>query len=190
MIEEVHLRVHLGAPIIPGEGAAGLRLGHKLADYVDRNGDQFRAEKPKPESCHARNSRVLRSDHVTVYTNGEIITQVSIHSGYRGSVRDRLRLEDAVGRVATELGCVGEDDEDNLVCASMAGMCFEIPASLFVSAGLIPYSRAWLDRIRDGRICEIFVFTARCDCGSDLRNRPDHVHCPGCGRTVFEALDL
>jgi len=190
MTEAVSLRINLDAPIMPGEGAAGLRVGHELGDYVDSTGALFRAEQLHNKFVELKDHWVLRSFSVRVWVESGIITQISVRGGYRGSVHGRLRLGDMVGKVASEMGVVGEDDEDNLVCANLPGLCFEIPASLFVDKKLTPYSREWLDQIRDGRIYEFFVFTTTCDCGGDLRDRPDIAHCPSCGRTIFDPLNL
>jgi hypothetical protein len=190
MTDLIWLKIDVDAPIVRGEGAAGLLLDRNVSGFEDRGGVRFPVERLKNPFVELKDHWVLRSDSVCVWLEGEIITQISVRSGYRGSVRGRLRLGDSVGKVASEIGLVGEDDEDNLACAGMPGMCFEIPDSLFADEGLTSYSREWLDRVRGGRICEISVFPARCDCGSDLRNRPDLAHCPGCGRIIFEVLDL
>lgn len=112
-------------PVVPGEAAAGVRLGiseRELLPLLDSSfsREQGNDQPPIYSQAHVKYS----SSDVVVWLRSGKVGQVGVRGRYTGKLLDRYR----VGCFATELaelGEIGEDDEDNPVIRGLSGFCFE-----------------------------------------------------------------
>jgi len=107
----------LDAPIIPGDSAAGLRIGTSIEDVLVH-------EKPNATvPLHGAIKYDFGPIHLWV-ANGSIF-QIGVFAGYRGSLRSGIKIGSTIGEIQQAIGAVTEDEEDNLVVPGYPGWCFE-----------------------------------------------------------------
>lgn len=100
-------------PIIPGIGAAGIRIGASLASVLG-NAASEQPSRPKYEL-----------GAVTFWAREGRIDQIGVTSGYRGKIAGQIGVGSTLAELQSAFGPVTEDDEDNLVVESLPGCCFE-----------------------------------------------------------------
>jgi hypothetical protein len=131
---------NLNAPIIPGESAAGVRLGQPI------NGIISTVQPRAMISLHG--SVKLHFESVTLWVKGKHVTQIGVASNYRGKIGGTIGIGSTIRDVQNTLGQVIEDEEDNLTVAGMAGWYFETE----------PWRESHeLESNLDARVTEIFV---------------------------------
>jgi hypothetical protein len=119
--------ISLSAPIIPGESAAGIRLGIIESELHSILGSSFKCERWRdPDYCTNPKDRTkYESPDVVIWLIDGVIYQIGVRNGYRGLLAERFQ----VGCIATdlaELGEIGEDEIDNLIIKGLPGFCFEV----------------------------------------------------------------
>ena len=107
----------LDADIVPGTGAAGVRLGQPVTDVLSRV-DPIRVTELHG-SCR------YEFGSVDLWVKAGAIFQIGLYQGYRGLIDRRIGIGSTLAELERELGRVSEDDDDNLVVAGVHGFCFE-----------------------------------------------------------------
>jgi hypothetical protein len=132
---------NLDAPIIPGQSAAGLRIGQSLEEVVAH-------EKPNDiVPLHGATKYDFGSIHLWV-ADGTIF-QIGLFAGYRGSMQGNIKIGSTLGEIQQTIGPVIEDEEDNLIVSSSPGWSFETEEWL---EGHQPEKNA------NARVSEIYIF--------------------------------
>jgi hypothetical protein len=107
----------LDAPIVPGESAAGIRLGDPISSIL--------------EKVNPRQTILIHSDKcyefgpVSLWEENGEVTQIGLYAGYRGALAEAIRVGSTIQAVQEKLGQFVEDEDDNLVVESIPGWCFE-----------------------------------------------------------------
>ena len=133
----------LNAPIIPGESAAGVRVGQPIEDILARVSPDATVE------IHSGTKFEFGPVHLWV-EDGKV-SQVGVYAGYRGSLSQGIGIGSTLGGIQSALGPVVEDEDDNLIVGGMPGWCFETEEWV---AGRQP------EQNPDARVSEIYVFAA------------------------------
>ena len=141
----------LDAPIVPGEAAAGVRVGDEARDIVESTGLPLLEDPPD-------RMRVYTFGSVLLWVKGARVQQIGVVQRYRGRIQDKIGLGSTIAEVESALGTVIEDDEDYLVVPAVPGWSFE--------------TEQWssddeLQQNRFARIQGIYVFGGA---------RPEHAH--------------
>lgn len=133
----------LDAPIIPGKSAAGVQLGDNISAIL---------EWAKPHTISPlTQGKSYHFGSVVLWVNNENkVTQIGLYPGYRGKVVKAIGIGSTLGEVASTVGTVVEDEEDNLIVLGLSGCCFE--------------THQWQQRQNDlpdlaAKIKEIYVFS-------------------------------
>jgi hypothetical protein len=132
--------------IVPGIGAAGIRLGASLASVVGN----VATEQP--------NRLKYELGAVTLWARQGRIDQIGVCDGYRGKIEGRIGVGSTLAELHSAFGSITEDDEDNLVVESLPGCCFETEEWLHGSS-------PELNGV--SKITWIFVFSGALGDGSD-----------------------
>jgi hypothetical protein len=131
----------LNAPIIPGESAAGVRIGQPIEDILAWKSPDAVVE---IHSCTKFEFGVV---HLWV-ENGKV-SQVGVCAGYRGSLMQGLGIGSTLGDIQSSFGPVVEDEDDNLIVEGRPGWCFETEEWM---AGRQP------EQNPNARVSQIYVF--------------------------------
>lgn len=120
------IAIDLDALIVPGIGAAGLRLGmteNELSGLLKSGFVRVVFTHPlfKQEPPAIR----YESPDVVIYFENDRVDQIGVRKAYRGAFKDRFRLGCTVEELRS-LGRIGEDGSDNLVIRGIPGFCFEV----------------------------------------------------------------
>jgi hypothetical protein len=133
----------LNAPIVPGESAAGVRVGQPMEDILTG---------ASPDAVVEMRSCIkFEFGPVRLWAENGRVVQVGVYAGYRGSLRQGIGVGSTLGEVQSALGPIAEDEDDNLIVAGMPGWCFETEEW---AAGRGP------EQNPDARVREIYVFAA------------------------------
>jgi hypothetical protein len=100
-------------PIIPGIGAAGIRLGASLASVIGNIASQNPSR------------RMYALGAVTLWARDGHINQIGVSDGYRGKIAGLIGVGSTLAELHNAFGSITGDDEDNLVVDSLPGCCFE-----------------------------------------------------------------
>jgi hypothetical protein len=127
--------------IAPGESAAGIRIGQRIAQVLALEGSV------EAERFHGVEKYVLGA--VTLWARDGLITQVGVRAPYGGKLSQGIGIGSTIGDVESAVGRIGQDASDNLVVLTSPGWCFE--------------TEVWLRgksarENRTARVTEIFVF--------------------------------
>jgi hypothetical protein len=136
--------MNLDDVIVPGESAAGIRVGQRINQVLAMEGSV------EAERFHGIEKYVFGA--VTLWARDGLITQVGVRAPYTGKLASGIGIGSTIGEVESAVGRIGEDDEDNLVVPTSPGWCFE--------------TEVWRrgKSARDNRaakITEIFVFSPK-----------------------------
>ena len=107
----------LNAPIIPGESAAGVRLGQPIKDILVRQTPDAVIELTDCEK--------YQFGSVRLWVSSGKISQIGLYADYRGRLKEGIGIGSTVEEVQTLLGKIEEDEDDNLVVVGTPGWCFE-----------------------------------------------------------------
>lgn len=144
----------LDAPIIPGEGAAGIRVGSRIAELPADVLARFSVERRVNPCLPNAVLTLYRSDAVTLTVENRVIDQIEMHGDYRGRLRGAVGIGSTVAEVEARIGPVIKDGEDNLSIHDISGLCFEVD-------GVLDHSTPADDPIlRPLPIKRIFVYRA------------------------------
>ncbi len=136
--------MNLDDVIVPGESAAGIRVGQRINQVLAMEGSV------EAERFHGVEKYVFGA--VTLWARDGLITQVGVRSPYSGKLASGIGIGSTLGEVETAVGRVGQDGEDNLVVPTSPGWCFETEVWL--------RGKSARDN-RSARITEILVFAPR-----------------------------
>jgi hypothetical protein len=108
----------LDAAVIPGESAAGIALGSDVRSVA--------AQLQPNATKELRASRLYDFGPVRIWSSGNLIDQIGVHDGYRGTLFQMIRVGSTISEVEQLLSCeVQEDEFDNLIVPGSPGWCFE-----------------------------------------------------------------
>src|SRR6266566_2559700 len=114
------------APIVPGEGAAGIQVGLPIEEVLKGQETHFTSEEVVNHLVPFPIITRYRSAMVDLWAREGIVDQIMVHSGYRGKLMDKIGLGSTIADIEAQIGAWEEDEEDNLVIRDLPGMCFEI----------------------------------------------------------------
>ena len=141
----------LDAPILPGLGAAGIRLGDRLEDVLRACAGHFtEARVGSACLCDPWSASVFRSASVDLSHRDGHISQITVHDSYRVRLRGAVGLGSTPAEIARAIGPWEEVDADIYGIASLPGLAFGVEG-WFVTAEH--------PGLRDAPIREIAVFT-------------------------------
>ena len=109
--------LNLNDPIIPGESAAGVRLGQLVEGIIAAV--QPLTTIPLPGSVK------VCFESVNLWVKGNRVTQIGVIGNYQGKLSGTIGIGSTIRDIQNAFGPVVEDEEDNLTVPSMAGWCFE-----------------------------------------------------------------
>lgn len=119
--------IDLDAPILPGNGAAGIWLDIRVETVLAEHPGTFKSEKIANTSV--RNSLGMtkhRSPAVDLWEeNGQVI-QIMVHDGYRGKLDNRVGIASTIADIQRIYGYCQENEEDNLIINGVPGLCFTV----------------------------------------------------------------
>lgn len=152
----------LDAPILPGRGAAGIRLGDRLENALRACAGLFtEAHVGNACLCDPWSASVFRSACVDLSHRDGRISQITVHDGYRGRLCSAVGLGSTPSEIARAIGPWEELDADVYGIAGLPGLAFGV-AGWFVTAAH--------PGLRDARIREIAVFAPDEPDGSAARD--------------------
>lgn len=115
------------SPIVPGQSAAGIKIGSPIQNVLKQMTSSFQKEEIKGvASSPSRNLTRYRSTMVDIWEENGVVVQVMVHDGYRGKLMGAVGLGSTVAELEAQLGEWEEDEEDNLVLSNFPGMSFEV----------------------------------------------------------------
>lgn len=139
----------LDAPILPGEGAAGIRVGQGIAEVLRATPLQFTADVLVNSCVQAPTGTVLyRSEVVDVWATDDVVDQVRVRAGYRGALLGSVRVGSTRTEVAAALGAADDIELDTVAFRKHPG--------LYVTLGGTP--GWWDEKPNDAVVREIYVF--------------------------------
>jgi len=136
--------LNLNAPIIPGQSAAGVRLGQTIDEIV--------ATTQPTATIQLHDSSKLCFEYVNLWVKGNRVTQIGVSGKYQGTINGSVGIGSSIRDIQNTLGQVVEDEEDNLTVPSISGWCFETEQW---------QERKELARNLDARVTEILVYASR-----------------------------
>ncbi|HEY7357780.1 MAG TPA: hypothetical protein VH590_14985 [Ktedonobacterales bacterium] len=118
----------LDAPLVPGQSAAGYRIGMSIEEIPQRERALFQPTPILDYRGQPTGGIRYRSLNVDLWTdNAGHINQIGIHNGYRGKLLDKIHLGMTADDIERLIGPCAEDDEDTLTIRGIRGFCFEVP---------------------------------------------------------------
>ena len=131
----------LDALIIPGESAAGFRLGQPIKDILVSQSPDAVVEL---NDCDK-----YQFGSVHLWVNAGKISQIGLYADYRGRLKEGIGIGSTIEEVENLFGKIEEDEDDNLVVDGKSGWCFE--------------TEEWLDghqpeKNTRAKISEVYVF--------------------------------
>ena len=118
--------MNIEAPIVPGESAAGIRVGSPIEEILKEQETHFTSEEIVNPFVPFPIVTRYRSAMVDLWVKDGIVDQIMVHDGYRGKLMDNIGLGSTIADIERHIGAWEEDEEDNLVIRDCPGMCFEI----------------------------------------------------------------
>ncbi len=119
--------IDITAPIIPGQSAAGIRVGTAIDEVVQRLELDFTVEQIiNPYVTLDPPAYRYRSAMVDLWVREGMIDQVMLHDGYRGKLMGKIGLGSTIADIEEMVGLWEEDEEDNLIIRGVPGLCFEV----------------------------------------------------------------
>ena len=129
----------LAAPILPGEGAAGLHVGTRITDLPAELLARFSVHRRVNPCVPNAVVTTYRAEGITLFVENRVIDQIAVYGPYHGTLRGprgSIGVGSTVAEVEQRVGPVVEDDEDNLSIEGVTGLCFEVVGAFdrFISA--------------------------------------------------------
>jgi hypothetical protein len=118
--------MNIEAPIIPGESAAGIRLGSLIEEVLNEHKNSFDSGEIVKPTFPIRVTTRYRSAMVDLGVIKGKVEQIMVHDGYRGKLMGTIGLGSTIADIERYIGPVEEDEEDNLVIRNIPGLVFEI----------------------------------------------------------------
>jgi len=118
--------MNIEAPIIPGESAAGIRLGSLIEEVLNEHTNSFDSGEIVKPTFPIRVTTRYRSAMVDLGVIKGKVEQIMVHDGYRGKLMGTIGLGSTIADIERYIGPVEEDEEDNLVIRNIPGLVFEI----------------------------------------------------------------
>jgi hypothetical protein len=118
--------MNIEAPIIPGESAAGIRLGTLIEEVLNEHKNSFDSGEVVKPTFPIRVTTRYRSAMVDLGVIKGKVEQIMVHDGYRGKLVGTIGLGATIADIERYIGLVEEDEEDNLVIRDIPGLVFEI----------------------------------------------------------------
>jgi hypothetical protein len=122
----------LAAPILPGEGAAGLRIGTRIPDLPAALLSRFTIHRRVNSCVPNAVLTTYRADGITLYVENRVIDQIAVSGAYHGALsgpHGSIGVGSTVAEVEQRIGTVVGDDEGNLSIAGISGLCFDVGAT-------------------------------------------------------------
>lgn len=119
----------LSAPILPGVGAAGLRLGTRVTDLPADLLAQFTLHRQVSSCVPNAVETTYRTSAVTLYVENRVIYQIALTGAYQGALtgpHGAISLGATIADAEQRLGPVVFDDQDNLTVAGITGLCLDV----------------------------------------------------------------
>ena len=117
----------LDAPILPGRGAAGIRLGDRLENVLRACAGLFtEARVGNACLCDPWSASVYHSASVDVSHRDGRVSQITVHGGYRGRLRGAVGLGSTPAEIACAIGPWVEVDADVYGIAGLPGFAFGV----------------------------------------------------------------
>lgn len=118
----------LDAPIVPGEGAAGIPTSARGSRSCRRTSSRASASSGASIRACPTNAvlAVYRSDGVYLWVENRVVDQIEAHGDYRGTLRGAVGVGSTVAEVEARIGPVIEDDDGSLAIRDISGSCFEV----------------------------------------------------------------
>jgi hypothetical protein len=119
------LALDLDAAILPGVGAAGLRVGMRLAELPSGLLEGFSVERRVNPCLPNAVLTLYRSAAVTLTVENRVIDQIAVHGAYVGTVpgsRGTLVLGESHANVEACFGPLAIDDEGYQIIAELPGL--------------------------------------------------------------------
>jgi hypothetical protein len=143
------------APIIPGQSAAGIRIGTPVEAILKKQEIPFITEKiQNPFVAHSLPLMRYRSAMVDLWAEAGVINQIMVHNGYTGQLRSTIGLGSTIADIEKQIGPWGEDEEDNFVIQNLPGLCFAVEGY---------FSDLKDPALRLAKIIEMYVFEIKYD---------------------------
>ena len=117
------------APIVPGESAAGIRLGSPIEEILQEQKTSFLSEEVVHPLFPLPITTRYRSEMVDVWVKEGKVEQIMVHDGYRGKLMGTIGLGSTLADIERHIGAWEEDEEDNLVIRNLPGVMFELEGS-------------------------------------------------------------
>lgn len=118
------MAVNSSAPIIPGEGAASIKLGEKVEDILRSTSEVFVAEREIIVGVGDRGVTRYCSSNIDLWVKDDLIWQIMVHDGYAGKVLGKIGVGSTLASVEKLLGPVVVI-ADSLVVKGVPGVSFE-----------------------------------------------------------------
>ncbi len=118
------MAVNRNSPIVPGEGAASIRLGESVTDILSGTTEVFVAEQVAIAGVGDTGSIRYRSATIDLWVKDNRIWQIMVHGAYTGKVLGKIGLGSTLADVEKLLGSVAVM-ADNWVVKGMPGISFE-----------------------------------------------------------------
>lgn len=113
----------LDAPVLPGYGAAGIRLGQRMAEVLSTATLPFTADALINSCVQAPTGTVLyRSSSVSVWATDGVVDQVRVGAGYRGTLAGSVRVGSTRAELAAALGPAEDVEMDTVAFGSAPGL--------------------------------------------------------------------
>jgi hypothetical protein len=118
-------RFDMDASILPGQGVAGLCIGEQIRPILQElNGIFIEVEIVNPFiETHMRR---FNSAMVTLWEENGVLTQIIVHSGYRGQYAGIISLGSTLADVERLVGPWFKNEVDEFEIQGVEGMCFDI----------------------------------------------------------------
>jgi hypothetical protein len=126
------------APIVPGQGAAGIMLGEHIQDVMQRARNLFTCEPLIIAGVGDLGVTRCRSAFVDLWVKNDSIWQIMLHGTYSGKVLGKLGIGSTVAEVRKLLGPF-KVDVDDLLIEGLPGISFEFEADQDLSPAMEIY---------------------------------------------------
>lgn len=120
------LQIDLNAPILPGVGAADIRLGANAAEVVAQYEGFSQPEKITNKWVHIEDRAVYRSPSVSVWTDHGLITQICLLTGYFGKMHGQIGIGSTLADAQQVAGPLAENSWDDVEFIGVPGILFEV----------------------------------------------------------------
>ena len=118
--------MNIEAPIVPGESAAGIKLGTPIEEVLNEHTNTFDSGEVVKPTFPVRVTTWYRSAMVDLWVIKGKVAQIMVHDGYRGKLMGKIGLGSTFADIERYIGAWEEDEEDNLVSRDYPGLFFRV----------------------------------------------------------------